>query len=446
MLPADPTRPTRNDDLSLTGFVFLGAYATGLWLAFARHPIFGLMTYVAVFYLHPPSRWWGATLPDLRWSLLAAFVTLIALTARKRLASGDTPLFAHGVMMGFLLFLGWIAIQWGWALDATSHTDLVVIYAKYALLIGLVNKCIESAEHLRLFLWTHVLGCAYLGWIVFTSYEGGRFEGFGGPDINEANAGALQVVTGIFTASALFLAGQWRERAALLGVIPFIVNALVATVSRSGFLAAAFGGVVFNLFTPARFRVRVIVLSMLALVLFALLTNPTYWLRIASLGHAGEEVEGVDTGAGRIVLIEAQWRMFQGRPLGCGHRCTAVLSPSYLDERDLTTSAEGVRARSSHNTAMSLLVEQGIPGIMFYAALLVWVARSVVVLARRLRGKSDFISSAFPAVAASMAAITLGDMFVDYLKAEVRIWFVALLMVMLKLSANRDHENAGGGA
>ena len=56
--------------MSLTGLAFLLAFAAGIGLAVMRHPLFGLYTYIAVFYLHPPSRWWGETLPDLRWSLL----------------------------------------------------------------------------------------------------------------------------------------------------------------------------------------------------------------------------------------------------------------------------------------------------------------------------------------------------------------------------------------
>ena len=52
----------------MTAIIFLLLFAGGLGLCLFRHPIYGLYTYVAVFYLHPPSRWWAAALPDLRWS------------------------------------------------------------------------------------------------------------------------------------------------------------------------------------------------------------------------------------------------------------------------------------------------------------------------------------------------------------------------------------------
>src|SRR5262245_54104916 len=145
------------------------------------------------------------------------------------------PLFKQAFMPWLILFIVWLLVQLTWALDSQLHTEMLVLFIKYALLVGLIYYCVDSEKHLKLFLWTHVLGCFYLGWIVYTTYKGGRFEGFGGPDINEANAGALQVVTGILIAASLLLIGKLREKLVLFGTLPFIVNALVATISRSGF-------------------------------------------------------------------------------------------------------------------------------------------------------------------------------------------------------------------
>ena len=64
----------------------------GLLSSFVVHPRWSLITYIAVFYLHPPLRWSGAGLPDMRWSLLAAVVTLISLPQAK-LPPHATPIF-----------------------------------------------------------------------------------------------------------------------------------------------------------------------------------------------------------------------------------------------------------------------------------------------------------------------------------------------------------------
>lgn len=423
------------DALSIPALLFLMLFMGGCVLAFARHPVYGLLTYLAVFYSHPPSRWWGASLPGVRWSLVAAAVTVLALLVRKSSPPKEAAGAARSLQLGLLTLFAWISLQYAWALDKPMQADLISIYAKYLILVVVMLRCLDTRENLKLFLWSHVAGCFYLGWIVYTEYDGGRFEGFGGPGINEANAGALQMLTGVFVAAGLFLAGRIRERLALVGLIPFVVNGLIAAVSRSGFLAAAAGGLAFNLAAPHRQRFRVGMLSILAVTLFFMLTNDTYWDRITSIKKLGEDVEGVDTGAGRLDLMKAQLQMFAEYPVGCGHRCTVTLSPGYLDDKDLTSSTiDGPRGRASHSTPMSLLVEQGFPGIAMYLALLLWCA---VVGAKTLRACRR-AGGEYPAFATSILAcltsIFVGDFFVDYLKFETRLWFVTVLVVVLGLA------------
>ena len=420
--------------MSLTGLLFLACFAGGCLLAVARHPIFGLMTYVGVFYLHPPSRWWGEALPDLRWSLLAAAVTLVGAVVHRKALSA-VPLFRQPPMIGMLVFLVWLIVQSMWAINERMHPELVTLWVKYVVLIGLIYKCIDSERNLRLFLWAHVLGCFYLGMIAFERYTGGRFEGFGGPGISEANSGALVVVTGIFTAASLFLAGRLGEKAATVGCMPFIVNALITTLSRSGFLAVATAGLAFNFFAPKRFRKRIRALSLLGAVLFVTLTNPVYWERIGTILYFGEEVEDVNTGSRRVALIEAQWQMFLDNPMGCGHRCTPILSVRYLPDEYLL-GVDGLPVpRASHNTVMTLLVEQGPVGVVLYALLLVWIFVSLRKLLGQLQGQSGFQACVLPCVAGVLIAITIGDGFVDYLKLEVRFWFMSILMVMLAMAS-----------
>ena len=219
--------------------------------------------------------------------------------------------------------------------------------------------------------------------------------------------------------------------------MPITLNALVATISRSGFLALGVAGVLFNLFAPKKIVGVVRVLSLLGVVLFFAVTNQTYWDRIGTISEAGEEVEGVDTGSARLVLIKAQFEMFGDYPMGCGHRCTAILSPTYLGDEFLTGAGER-RARSSHNTFMSLLVEQGIPGALLYILMLIWIARLAFRLRSRMRGSSGLLPNVYAAVVAILGAITVGDLFVDFLKFEARFWFLGLLMVLVKFDANQE--------
>jgi O-antigen ligase len=230
----------------------------------------------------------------------------------------------------------------------------------------------------------------------------------------------------------------------LLGVIPFILNGLVTTISRSGFLALAVGGLVYLFLAPKQYRGRIRMLSLLALILFGMLAGPSYWNRMQSLQHAGDQVQGVDTGNDRIELIKAQWRMFKGHPFGCGSTCTIVLSPKYLDEKFLGAAQSGAdptrMVRASHNTFMTMLVEHGIPGALFYLSMLLWIFKNVMSMSRVYSKQTGFLPMAFPAIGAAFAAITVGDMFVTYAKLEVRIWFLAILMAMIAIEAARVRQ------
>src|SRR5690606_14921328 len=127
----------------------------------------------------------------------------------------------------------------------------------------------------------------------------------------------------------------------------------------------------------------------------------------------------------------AQWEMFKAYPMGCGHRCTATLSPQYMDDQYLT-GPPGNRGRSSHNTFMSTLVEQGIPGAFLYVMMALWTGLKILSVWKTSRNAKDSIPMIFPAVAAVLTITIVADLFVDYLKLEVRIWFIALLLILAR--------------
>jgi len=426
--------------VSLTSFAFLLAFSVGALLALVRGPIFGLLTYVGVFFLSPADRWWGeGWMKDFRWSLAAAAVTIVAITLHRDKIN-RAPFWSRGPILLMTVFVLWLAIQLIWVRDTTLQVELLIMYAKLLIVMFMVVRCIDSASSMKWFLWAHVLGTFYFGWLVFRNYGGGRFEGFGGPGLDDANSGALALATGVLTAAALFLVGNLRQRLVLFAVIPVVLNGLVATISRSGFLALAVGGVAFNVFTPKRRRGLVMGLSALGLVAVLLVTNPQFWLRMSSMKYAGAEVASVDTGGGRLEIMQAQLRMFRDNPFGCGHRCTALLSPSYLDDKYLTGSGAD-RARSSHNTFMSLLVEQGVIGGVFYLVLLVWTFKALVSLRTRPAALPESGSSFVTAIAAVLAAIVVGDLFVDFLKFEIRFWYVAALMLLSSMRLRSAPSN-----
>lgn len=411
----------------------------GCGMALARHPIYGVMTYVVVFYVSPSDRWWGqGATAGIRWALIAAIVTLIAMQLHRPRPHA-IPIARQPLMWGWVVFVAWVGIQSFWAANELVHADLLEYYVKYILAMYLIYRCVDSPESLRLFMGAHVAGCTYISWVAFTGATGTRFDDFGGAGIGDANSGALTIVTGILAGASLFLAGSTKARVAIIGAMPLLLNAIVATISRSGFLALATAGLVYNLFSPTRYAKWIKILSVVGLALFVALTNPVYWARIQSLKYQGEQVEGVDTGSKRLLLVQAQLQMFRAQPFGCGSRCTDVLSPLYLDEKQLA-GAPGEASRSSHNTFMTMLVDHGIPGGVAYVAMTLWALLSLRKLRRAWRGRDDFLAQILPAVAGSIIAITIGDLFVQYPKLEIRFWLLTIVMCMLSMEARRQSE------
>lgn len=416
--------------MALTGLIFVAGFATGCWLALTRHPVYGLLVYVGALYFDPTGKWWApGIMQSIRWEFIPAAVTLLAMfLQRKRMQ--PSPVFQSGAFRGFVVFVIWLGIQSFWAIDPESHGQMLSYWIKFLVVAYMICGCIDSWKHFRYFLYAQVIGCFYLGWLAYTSYTGGRFQGFGSGSLGEANAGALQLILGAILGAALFLNGNWRTKGILVLPLGVIADGVVTTVSRSGFLALGVALLTFNLFAPGKLRRQVIVLSVIGAAAFLSLTTSSYWERIDTIEYEGAQVQGVDTGAQRLAIVRAQWRMFQSHPFGCGAMCTSALSPAYLPPEDLS---EGQRA--SHNTFMTMLVDHGIPGGTLYLLLLAWMIATLRKSARYVRGSDGFPAAVLPALAAGMAAITVGDLFVQYPKLEARVWFVCLLISFVHLCA-----------
>jgi O-antigen ligase len=417
--------------MPLTGLVFFMAYATALVLAFARHPRFGFFAYLAVFYLDPPTRWWGAWLPNLRWSLLAAVVTLgAALLVRG--PQREPAWYATTPARLLIFFAIWMWIQNIWALAPPEHLEASVLFTKYLVLFFLMYRFLETPADVRNVLLFHVMGCAYLGLLAYFAPPGGRLEGVGGPGIDEANALGMFAGTGVLCGAALMLAEQSWRRWACMAAMPFILNALIQSQSRGAMVAVAAAALVLFYLRPRQRRMAFYAFAGIGVLLFGYLAQDIFWQRMTTLRATVDDTEQLDGSAqNRVELAKAQLRMAGRYPLGAGHRGTAALSASFLDAKWLTKGPNGDQeaARSSHNTLLSALVEQGVPGVIVFAGLMLWLARMIFRL-RRL-AKSDTFDPRLQlygaAAAASLVVVFVAGLFTDYIKTEVQVWMFAIL-------------------
>lgn len=427
--------------MSVTAAFFLFVFCIGTILALARGPFFGLLLYVYVFYASPADRWWAAGfVADTRWSLVAAGVALAAVLLHPQQLNKER-FWSRVPIIVFILFVLWLGLQMLWALNIELQQEIFSYYSKFIVTLFLVFRTIRTEKQLKTFLIAHLLGCVYFGWIAYTNYKGGRFEGFGGPGLSDANSAAIAFATAVITGLGLFLAASaWRQRAVVIAAMPLILNGLAATMSRGATLALMSGGFVFHLLSPKVSKRQLWVISIAGLLAFVSLTDKTFWERLGTVKYLGANVEGIDTGGARSNLLPMQWKIFKENPFGCGYRCTNLLSSNYLDEKDLSQLGDRM-GRSSHNTFMSLLVEHGMIGAAVYIALLAWILFSGF----RFRKEKDSSGSGTAAlrvlVVSALFAICVGDMFSDFLKFEIRIWFIALLVL---LTGSKGPNSQGG--
>lgn len=411
--------------MSLTAAAFLLCFASGLGLALFRHPIYGLYTYIAVFYLDAPSRWWGEGLPELRWSLLTAFVTAIAML-RIKPDPARPPWYQTAPAVFLIGYTVWLWIQVPWAIDPDMHRECAIMFTKYIIVYFMVYRLIDTPALTADFMLAHVIGCFYLSLIAFgMDAPGGRLDGIGGPGIDDSNTLGMHAATGVAAAAMLiFVMRGWRRYAALISA-PLILNMIVQTGSRGAFLALFMGGLTIFALRP-RENLRLFYgLAIAGVLAFGIVASEAFWERMQTIESAVKQDENIDNSAeGRIEQMKAGVEMFAAHPRGVGHRGFAILSPLYLDASYL----DGKGARSSHNTFISALVEQGIPGAIMFLLLWVWVFKSCLLARRWALVKRPLLDvSLMAGVCAGLVVVFSGGQFADFLKVEVQVWLLALL-------------------
>jgi hypothetical protein len=404
-------------------------------LAFLRHPVFGLYFYLACTYVFPPSRWWGYLFGETRWSLIASGVTVLAILLHRGKLQSKPVWLASVPAMVFAIYTAWMLVQFLWALDLEAHLRGSLYYAKYLVVLWMVYRIVDTKERIRDVLLAHLLGCTLLGILAYASGRslGDRLDGVGGPGMDDANTLGMYLATGAIVGVGLVLTqGGWR-RWLSLACIAIILEGLVLANTRGAFLGLVAGGLVLALFKAKTHRRVFWILVGVGLFGFASIIDHKFIDRMWTIEKIATDSEGADESArSRIVVVQAQWQMFLDYPMGTGHRGTEALSARYLDRRWLSKESVGEGARSSHNTFMTTLVEQGILGAALFVWLTVWTLLAMLRM-RRLEayhGDPNLTTLAAAVVSALAVIFTAGNT-ADFLLAEVQFWLLATLVSIL---------------
>jgi O-antigen ligase len=403
-------------------------------LAFTRHPIYGLYFYLAVTYVFPPARWWGALLgTDIRWSLMAAVVTVLAVLLHFGKLRPKPFWLSNVPALSLVLYAAWMLIQYPWALDADIHLRGTTQFAKCLVAFWFVYRVVDTPERLRDLLIAHMLGCTLLGIFgLAMGRSGDRLDGVGGPGIDDANTLGMYFATGAIVALGLFMTQRGWRRWASLACIVVIVDGLVLTNTRGAFVGFIGGMLVFA-YVKAKAHRRIFwALALAGLLGSTLIIDNKFVERMSTITSVLKEGEAADEDGSiesRIALGAAQLQMFRAHPWGAGHRGTELLSRQYLDERWLSRNASGgAGERSSHNTFLTALVEQGIPGAVLFVWLALWSLRMIRRLRAPLYQSDPYMATLTATTLAALAVVFVAGNTADFLLAEVQFWLFAALV------------------
>ncbi|GAB4334051.1 MAG: hypothetical protein Kow0037_12520 [Calditrichia bacterium] len=407
--------------MSISAIGFLAVYAIGLFLTF-RHPIYGLLTYLFEWHNHPPYMWWGDELPDLRWSMTIAAVTLISFLINRKKLHFDTKPVKGPIIWLLLIVLNSLTVTELFAILPEESWLKVVEWTKIFVLFVLMAHLVSEYKEYRWIIWVFILCVGNWGRI---AYEVGsnRDLGFYAPNATEENAISAHIVSILPFFAIYFLKGsKWQK--IIIGLLtPFVLNVLILANSRASILAMGVValGIVFLLKGKTRFYA--IIGLIIGGFIFLQLTNEDFWERQQKTTRVVKEEKKEI----RYYIYRGAIKMFKDYPFGVGGEGFVHLSQTYIPE--------STKPRSQHNTFLAFLTDWGFLGLTFYLLFLFSVFRITFKIKRRAKEWPEIENFYYDATALQLALLSLcvAGMFHSRQYAEVVYWFGALTLALDKI-------------
>ncbi len=324
-------------------------------------PFWGVLLYYTLAMLRPQHLWDWALDGSIRWSLLAAMITLVSfwlhlsrLIKRSSFNGMVTLILLYAVLVMFSTITAFNPqIAQGWAIE----------YAKIMIIAVVASMVIEHFWQIRLLALMILLMLGYIAWEINFLYffQGGRLNifhyGYGGLDNNGAG---LLLAMGVPFAYCFALSPEkgwfrlWPVAAGVLGLV--IMHAVMMTYSRGAMLATAVG----ILWVLVHHRPRwqsggaaiglVLVLSVMA--------GPQIQERFLSTTNFKTDASALS----RFESWSAAWHIAWENPiLGKGIRNSNQYTRNY---------GADYQGRTIHNQYLQIAADTGIPAASLYLFML----------------------------------------------------------------------------
>lgn len=425
----------------ITLLFFLGMFAAGSFLSITKRPIYGLCVHLMCLYFHAPGSWWGSSLPDLRWSFLSAFITLLSVMIhhKKQECVSKTHWLSSPVAKLLLAYVIWVWIQNAWATSFALNYQHSILMSKFLLLIYLIRKCLVNKEDYLSLLVCHIVGNSFWGYIGL-SHTSGRFETVPSPGMSDGNLLAIHMGPFILLASFVLLMKLNKYKFALVPFIVVTLNGVFLTQSRGGLVGLVIAGVVAVLFVPKYAKKTFYLYAVVALVGAASILGQTFIERIQNTVGDQETGEVEASAESRIFIAQAQWKIAkQNIIFGHGNQGTLMLARYYLDDKWLTGKG-GARARGSHNLTMSILVDGGLVGIFLYYGIFVYILSQFFSQRKNIVSELDGVYMLFLGTGLGVICFLATSQFANSVKLETDIWLIGMASVLIQWIKERKPD------
>ncbi|WP_406204845.1 O-antigen ligase family protein [Kitasatospora sp. NBC_01560] len=375
-----------------------------------------------------------------------ASLALVALTT-VHLLRGRTPAIGRTAAVRFGAIVVAAAVATIGSIDpATSLTGFVRLTQVFVLVPAAVLCSLRDRTDQRLVLGSFVAAALVQGVVGAHQYLTGTGASYTGRPIRAVGTfGALDIMAmstvvsyGLLAALALALgergAGDPRLRRAMYAAAAFLAFPLAVSFSRGSWIATGAAAVVLLLRADARLAVRSAVLALAAAVVLIGglgLGASGVTARISSIGSVSAAPD--QSVSDRYDLWATAERIWQDHPVsGAGPKAFQQLRDSRAplrlssgsDAADSTIGFQREPLLSPHNMYFLVLSEQGLIGIVAYAALFLGLLLGCL---RRATGRGDG-----PALAALALLVWV---LVDFLYADIGGTTTVLTSVVLGLAA-----------
>jgi O-antigen ligase len=289
--------------------------------------------------------------------IVASAVGVLYIVARRRVR----PLsWFHG---SALLFVFWAAISMLWSIDQDATRTRLMTYLQLALLVWLIWEIAWSPQRTRALVGAYVLGVSVAAIATVRDYVSGvhaaGYEGrFNALSVNPNELG-MTLALGLPMAWYLSLAQPQRRFARLWQLyLPLAITAILLTASRGAFLTML-GALAIIPATQGRLRLRTkAALCVLAVASLVLAANFVPEATLERLQTTRADIESGYFGNRGFI-----WRA--GLDVAREHPLLGVGAGTFGAAVEPSLNFEW----SSHSVPLSILVEDGIVGLLIFLAM-----------------------------------------------------------------------------